>query len=291
MWMQWMGMLPLAGIGLVWGIGRGHSTRQPLPKEEAEKFRLTWLFPFSLFLIDKLRIMEKLPELTAKIHHKWLVLHGRSFAAQGAKLFLAEAIAAGALSLTVFALLFTLAGGEISLLLLGVLAAAVTPLLMIRELDARIRRKQQEMIIELPEFLSTMILLVNAGETVNRAWIRAVRAKPHKAQSPLYKELLIAVHELEMNASFGKVLEEFSKRCALHEISLFTSTLLLNHKRGGSEFVNALQALSLELWQRRKAVSRTLGEEASSKLVFPMVVIFIVVMVIVGSPALLIMNQ
>ncbi|MDQ0888523.1 hypothetical protein QFZ81_003611 [Paenibacillus sp. V4I9] len=38
-------------------------------------------------------------------------------------------------------------------------------------------------------------------------------------------------------------------------------------------------------------MSRTLGEEASSKLVFPMVLIFVVVMVIVAAPALLMMKQ
>ena len=166
-----------------------------------------------------------------------------------------------------------------------------TPMMMVRDLDTKIRKKQQQMILELPEFLSTIVLLVNAGETVNRAWIRCVQAKPHMADSPLFKELLVAVHELEMNISFTKVLEDFSKRCALHEVSLFTSTLGLNYKRGGNDFVVALHSLSLELWQRRKSVSRTLGEEASSKLVFPMVFIFVVVMVIVAAPALLMMKQ
>lgn len=117
------------------------------------------------------------------------------------------------------------------------------------------------------------MLLVNAGETVNRAWMRCVEVRPHKAQSPLYIELAQAVHELEMNVSFSKVMEDFSKRRALHEVSLFTSSILLNYKRGGSDFVAALHSLSLELWQRRKSVARTLGEEASSKLVFPMVLI------------------
>jgi len=45
------------------------------------------------------------------------------------------------------------------------------------------------------------------------------------------------------------------------------------------------------MWERRKAMTRTLGEEAASKLVFPMVMIFMVVMVIVGAPAILMMNE
>jgi tight adherence protein C len=254
-------------------------------------FRLKLLLPYSYYLIDKLQLLERFPDFTSKIHHKCMTLYGRSLSSQGSKWFMAELISAGTLCLFIVTCLAILAGEDSSLLAFGVVAALGTPLMMVRDLDTKIRKKQQRMILDLPEFLSTIVLLVNAGETVNRAWIRCVKAKPHMADSPLFKELLVAVHELEMNISFTKVLEDFSKRCALHEVSLFTSTLGLNYKRGGNDFVVALHSLSLELWQRRKSVSRTLGEEASSKLVFPMVLIFVVVMVIVASPALLMMNQ
>lgn len=254
-------------------------------------FQLKLLLPYSFLLIDKLNLMDKLPDFTTKVHHKLISLHGRSLSVHGSKWFMAEILSAATLCIFIITLLSVLAGGDRSLLGFGLLAAAVIPMVMVRDLDVKIRKKQQQMILELPDILSTIVLLVNAGETVNRAWIRCVEGRPHKAQTPLYKELAHAVHELQMNVSFVKVMEDFSKRCALHEVSLFTSTLLLNYKRGGSDFVVALHALSLELWQRRKSVSRTLGEEASSKLVFPMVLIFVVVMVIVAAPALLMMKQ
>lgn len=204
---------------------------------------------------------------------------------------MAELISACTACMIISTFLACLAGEDISILAFGMLASLCLPIVMVRDLDTKIKKKQQRMILELPEFLSTIVLLVNAGETVNRAWIRCVQAKPLGTDSPLFKELLVVVHELEMNISFMKVLEDFSKRCALHEVSLFTSTLGLNYKRGGNDFAIALHSLSLELWQRRKNVSRSLGEEASSKLVFPMVLIFVVVMIIVAAPALLMMNQ
>jgi tight adherence protein C len=260
-------------------------------KAHSYPFQIKLLLPYSYLLVDQLNLLEKMPDFTAKVHHKLISLHGKSFAAHGSKWFLAELISASTICLLILTLLSVLASGDGSLLGFGLLAAAMIPMLMVRDLDVKIRKKQQLMILELPEILSTIVLLVNAGETVNRAWIRCVETRPHKVQTPLYKELAQAVHELEMNVSFTKVMEDFSKRCALHEVSLFTSTLLLNYKRGGGDFVVALHALSLDLWQRRKSVSRTLGEEASSKLVFPMVLIFVVVMVIVAAPALLMMKQ
>ncbi|NEW06489.1 type II secretion protein F [Paenibacillus sp. SYP-B3998] len=260
-------------------------------KDNPYPFQMKWLLPSSFLIVDKLQLMERLPDLTAKVHHKLLTLYGRSFTTHGSKLFFAELISASIGCLLVVSLLSVLAGADGTLLTLGIVTAILVPVLMVRDLDTKIRKKQQHMILELPEVLNTIVLLVNAGETVNQAWIRCVQGRLNKEQTPLYKELAQAVYELEMNVSFAKVMEDFSKRCALHEVSLFTSTLLLNYKRGGSDFVMALQALSLELWQRRKSVSRTLGEEASSKLVFPMVLIFVVVMVIVAAPALLIMKQ
>ncbi|WP_084224947.1 hypothetical protein [Paenibacillus pectinilyticus] len=262
-----------------------------LLESQAYPFRLKYLLPYSYYVIDKLQLLERFPDFTSKIHHKCMTLYGRSLSSQGSKWFMAELISASTLCALIGTILAILAGNDSSIFGFGIVATLVTPMLMVRDLDTQIRKKQQRMILELPEFLSTIVLLVNAGETVNRAWIRCVQAKPHTTDSPLFKELLIAVHELEMNISFTKVLEDFSKRCALHEVSLFTSTLGLNYKRGGHDFVVALHSLSLELWQRRKSISRTLGEEASSKLVFPMVLIFVVVMVIVAAPALLMMKQ
>jgi tight adherence protein C len=259
-------------------------------KENLFPFKLRLLHPASLLLLDQTKLMERLPDFTLHIHHKLLLLYGRSSTLNRSKLFFAEQISASYTCLTFFTLIAVLAGGDITYLGIGLFAAAVTPFLMIKELNAQIRKKQQWMIMELPEVLNTIVLLVNAGETVNKAWIRCMEAKKDEELSPLFKELEAAVRGLEMNISFPKVMEDFNKRCALHEVSLFTSALIINYKRGGSEFVLALQSLSQDLWQRRKSVSRTLGEEASSKLVFPMVLIFVVVMVIVATPALLMMN-
>jgi len=73
----------------------------------------------------------------------------------------------------------------------------------------------------------------------------------------------------------------------MQEVSIFATTVLLNYRRGGTDFVTALNRLSQELWQKRISLSRTLGEQASSKLVFPMVLIFIVVLIIIATPAIM----
>ncbi|MNW00625.1 hypothetical protein D3C71_1961440 [compost metagenome] len=71
---------------------------------------------------------------------------------------------------------------------------------------------------------------------------------------------------------------------------MFSTNVLMNFKRGGSDFAYSLEELSHTLWERRKAAARTIGEEASAKMVFPMVLLFCTVMLIVAAPAVLSMQ-
>ncbi|MNW64375.1 Bacterial type II secretion system protein F domain protein [compost metagenome] len=126
---------------------------------------------------------------------------------------------------------------------------------------------------------------------MQRAIIRCVDSRKGDTSHPLYKELHQMTAEWDSGYSFQQAFENFSKRCAVQEVSLFTTTVLLNYRRGGADFVLALRDLSRMLWEKRKAISRTRGEQASSKLVFPMVVIFLIVIVLVGTPAFMMLKM
>ena len=150
--------------------------------------------------------------------------------------------------------------------------------------------REQDIVMEMPELLNKIVLLVGAGETVQRAIIHCVE-RNEDANHPLYAELKRMVLEWEGGHSFQQAFEQFNKRCGVQEVSIFTTTVLLNFRRGGSDFVLALRDLSRVLWDKRKAIARTRGEQASSKLVLPMVVIFMIVIVLLGAPAFMMMNM
>nr|WP_210023417.1 MULTISPECIES: type II secretion system protein [unclassified Paenibacillus] len=247
------------------------------------------ILPAGLWVMDQIRLADRLTEPLGQVHLIMIQLHGAKRALIETKWFAAQAIvyAYGALCLTT--LLGWAAGGQAEMLLYGVLLAAFIPFVMYKQISNQSQKRKRQMLIELPEVLNRILLLVSAGETVPQALIRSVEGKEHTG-NPLLTELALAVHALKMNVSFSKVMEDFSKRCAMQETSLFTTTLLLNYKRGGDELMMSLQELSIALWDKRKALARTLGEEGSSKLVFPMVLIFFVVMVIVAAPAMLMMS-
>jgi tight adherence protein C len=114
--------------------------------------------------------------------------------------------------------------------------------------------------------------------------------RPGKRDHPLYVEFRGLLTMLNNRTPFPQAIEWFARRCAVHEVSLFANALLLNYKRGGDELAGTLRTLNAQLWHTRKTALLTLGEEASSKLVFPMAVLFLTVMVIVAAPAFFYLN-
>lgn len=172
----------------------------------------------------------------------------------------------------------------------GLLLGIILPLARARDVINKAESKRQELQLELPELLSKLTLLVQAGETAQKAMALCIERKRDQSEHPLYAELNRMMKDMQNGYSFPQAMEQFAKRCAIQEVSMFVTTLLINQRRGGATFVLAMQDLGRQLWEKRKSVARKRGEEASTKLVFPMMLMFLVVLAVVGAPALLMMK-
>lgn len=243
--------------------------------------------PFFLRLLSRYNILERAPSLAAALHVQMTALYGSREAAEKTRCFAADQLAACLLFMSGAVFLSFIGGAPC--LASGFIMMLLAPIAAYRSLERKVRIRRRQILLELPELLNKLTLLVNAGETVQQAIHRC--ASQGVEGSSLSVELIKLSNELKDNRPFAQAMEDFSKRCALQEVSMFSTTVLLNSKRGGNDFVLALQDLSRTLWEKRKSVARTLGEEASSKLVFPMVFTFLVVMSIIAAPAILLMNE
>lgn len=243
--------------------------------------------PLSLHIITKFKMLERLHTQVAFIQQKMISLHGSRDALKHTRMFATQLI-----SIIILCLFGTVIIGFMTvdhlLVFIGLMFAFFIPALMLNQLSKNEKERKHKILLELPEFVNKIILLVNAGETVQQAFIRCVELNDN-FDSPLYKELRETVNRLTSNEPFPHVLNELSKQCAIQEVAIFTTTVLLNYRKGGQDLILSLRELSHDLWEKRKNISRTKGEEASSKLVFPLVIIFVAVMIIVGYPAITIM--
>ncbi|CAM4451455.1 type II secretion system F family protein [Paenibacillus tarimensis] len=242
--------------------------------------------PF-LLALEKWRLFDMLQSFLTVLHARLLLVEGETVSPRRSRMFIAETVGLGYASLTGLAVLGLLAD-EPAMLAMGLLILVLVPASRIRGLFNRVEERRREMVRTLPDLLSKLMLLVGAGETVQSALFRCAEAG--KEDHPLYNELRRAMNAYRNGEPFGQSLEAFGKRCGVQEVSVFTAVLLLNSRKGGDSFVVSLRELSLTLWEKRKALAKVKGEEASSKLAFPLTAIFFVLMVLVGAPAVLMMS-
>ncbi|MFF2908730.1 type II secretion system F family protein [Paenibacillus sp. NPDC057934] len=290
--MRWVSGVVLVLLIVFWCVlrvqsGNRYAGLRTLPMEG---LRLRKLGEPMLLLIERIGIGSRFPSVMFKIQRSLQRIEGTRYSAERTLLFVGEMLSYSWL-LAASGSALTLFNGEQTGIVLGSMLALALPVALASDLHKKVRLREQNILLELPELLNSIVLLVGAGETVQRAIQRCLESRKGNTKHPLYKELVAMTGEWESGYSFQQSLENFSKRCAVQEVSLFTTTVLLNYRRGGSDFVLALRDLSRMLWDKRKAVSRTRGEQASSKLVFPMVVIFLIVIVLVGTPAIMMLKM
>ncbi|AEV69400.1 type II secretion system F family protein [Acetivibrio clariflavus] len=156
------------------------------------------------------------------------------------------------------------------------------------ELDNKIKERRTSIQLDFPDFLNKLTLLINAGMTVTRAWEKIVTDS--KKDSVLYEELSLTIADIRSGKPEILAYEDFAKRCKIPEITKFVSVVVQNMKKGNSEMVSILRLQAAECWEMRKRTAKRLGEELSTKLLFPMMIMFMAILIIVAAPAIFAMR-
>lgn len=180
--------------------------------------------------------------------------------------------------------------GSLTNMVGGLLLGIILSLVRGREIITKAELRRQNIQLELPEFINKLTLLVQAGETISKALVTCIERKKKQKVHPLYMELMRMMSDVHNGYSFTQAMSLFAKRCSMQEVSMFVTTVLINQRRGGETFVLAMEDLGRQLWDKRKSIARKRGEEISTKLVFPMMLMFLIVLIVVGAPALLMMQ-
>lgn len=266
---------------------------------DEKRFKMKKYLPIGLFLNDRLGISRIIPSFANEFFYRYdnsvkmkiKELYGTKYIDYYSEIHSGEKWVTAALA---FAAMVCFGGvncinGEpksaVICLILAPAAAIGAALVMDKELDSKIDDRRTSIMIEFPEFINKLLLLVNAGMTISKAWEKIV--SDNKRNTPLYEELNTSIAEIKSGKPEAAAYEEFARRCKIKEIIKFVSVIILNLKKGGAEVVPALHAQSDECWEMRKATARRLGEKASSKLMLPMAIMLIGIIMIVALPAIL----
>lgn len=158
-----------------------------------------------------------------------------------------------------------------------------------RQEDYRKRQLQYDY----SEMVSKLTLLMGAGMTIRKAWERIVndyrdvceRKGAHKRY--VYEEMAESLNKLNAGISETVVYEDFGRNCNTKEYLKFSSLIVQNIKKGTNDLREMLELEAIEAFENRKNLARKYGEEAGTKLLFPMILMLGVVMAIIVIPAMM----
>lgn len=187
---------------------------------------------------------------------------------------------------------------EFKMLLNGVLALMplTIVLLMIviwvsedKDLRTKNKERSREILREYPEFVGKLKLLIESGMSIRSALSLMAReyeqTKVPGAKLVLYEELIICDKKLREGISESICLESFARGCGVTNIRKLSSLLVQNLRKGNEGLSRALEDEVRLSYEERKNDARRLGEEATTKLIFPMILELGVVMILIMIPA------
>lgn len=132
-----------------------------------------------------------------------------------------------------------------------------------------IKKRQWTMQKELPYILNTLAIITDAGLSFSEAITKLCESK----KGCLIDEFTRMDDEMKMGVMQKEALMRLSERCQINEITVFVFALVQSLEKGASGICEILKDQSREVWEKRKNKARELGEMASIKLFFPMLIL------------------
>lgn len=147
-------------------------------------------------------------------------------------------------------------------------------------LDNKIKKRSDSMLHDFSEIVSKLALLTNAGLILKEAW----EIVAYNGNSEIYQEMQLSVIDMNNGVSEIDAISGFASRSMLPEIRKFSSTIIQGLVKGNSELVIMLQEQSSSVWELKQQLAKRQGEKAASKLLIPMMIMFIGVLIMIIVP-------
>ncbi len=168
------------------------------------------------------------------------------------------------------------------LLFMGLIVGGLLILYLDLALFDKLTARRQEILLDLPQVLSKLTLLVNSGMVLRDAWKRVSIT----GERVLYQEMQNTNLEMENGVTEIDAYRNFAERCNVKEIRKFTSLIIQNLNKGNEELAYFMKDLSDEMWEVKKSQVKQKGEKANTQLLLPMMLILIGILIMVMVPVM-----
>ena len=172
------------------------------------------------------------------------------------------------------------------------LGFGIFPLKKERERQKEELRKK-EMQRDYPDVLDKLVLFLQAGFSIRKSMEKLAidyqrnRQKYHMKERAAYEEIVKTCREMEGGVYEADAYERMGKRCKISQYKILSVLLVQNLRKGNQNILELLEREAASAGEERKREARVRGEEASVKLLLPMIMQLMVVLVILMVPAFL----
>lgn len=151
----------------------------------------------------------------------------------------------------------------------------------------RLREEKKErndaLIYQYPSFVNQLWLLLGTGMSVQMG-IRKIISEMEK-DVLLKRELEYAMHQLETGSEESFVYEELGRRLHVTEYFQLMQHVSQHIRMGTKDLRNLMESEMQIALKKRREFAKKKGEEASTKLLLPMILLLALVMIMIVYPA------
>lgn len=178
----------------------------------------------------------------------------------------------------------TLLGGEAAIMIVGITALFVMAAwnLCLSKMKESVAKRRTECVLEFPNMVSKLSLLINSGMVLREAWFLVAGGK----EGALYELMQKACECMNNGESDVAAIYKFGVLSDSVEIKKFTSAMVQGIEKGNSELADFLIAQASELWAHKRQLALQQGEIAAGKLIIPLGLMFGGIILIIVSAAL-----
>lgn len=158
---------------------------------------------------------------------------------------------------------------------------------MEKDLEKNCKKRNRQLIIDYPGFVSKLRLYLQAGLTIKNSFLKITTDYQNQKgrRCYLYEEMKVACYQLENGVMEEQVYQDWGKRCGVMRYRRLSFLLAVNLKQGNSRLLLLLEQEADSAQEDRRNLARKAGEEAGTRLMLPMMLMLVVVMFLVLLPA------
>lgn len=153
------------------------------------------------------------------------------------------------------------------------------------------KKQMEQMRADYADIVEKMALYIAAGIGIRQSFQR-ILAQYEKLgrKRPGFEEVRFICREMDSGVSEVQAYEHLGQRAIIPQYRKLSLLILQNIKRGTEGLAAAFEKEEVEVFQMRKNRIKTAGEEASTKLLFPMMGLLLMVLIVMIVPALMNIN-